>query len=96
MPTNLDAIYENGALRPVGEIALPPVAGMLVRLTVSHSSQAETSFHWSVQPNSPQSLEKMLATASNSPAKNGNDVSRPAFWRSLGDLGCCCCPQVAV
>ena len=43
MPTNFDAIYENGAFRPVGEVALPLVDGMRVRLTVESTQEAETA-----------------------------------------------------
>jgi len=41
MTTNLDAIYENGAFRPLGEVALPLVNGTRVRLTVEASQEAE-------------------------------------------------------
>ncbi len=39
MPTNFNAIYENGAFRPVGDVPLPLVDGAIVRLTVEATSQ---------------------------------------------------------
>jgi len=41
MPTSLDAIYENGAFRPVGKVALPLLDGVRVRLTVEATQEAE-------------------------------------------------------
>ncbi len=41
MTTNLDAIYENGAFRPVGKVTLPLADGTRVRLTVEAPQEAE-------------------------------------------------------
>lgn len=41
MTTDLDAIYENGAFRPIGKVALPLVNGTRVRLTVEAPQEAE-------------------------------------------------------
>jgi len=41
MTTNLDAIYENGAFRPVGEVAFFLLNGTRVHLTVEAPQEAE-------------------------------------------------------